>query len=124
MHLYLLTRGIKHDVDRFINDLQAQYFPMDYNGSPIFAQLGVRPVQLLEIIFPKEHLQCVMNTLWDGAISARHEFKMPLSILRRTLKLKKIPELDTTVLKRIVYKTNVGIHPIGIKEDEVKHESL
>lgn len=39
MHLYAITRGIKHDVDRFITELQGKYVPMDVKGERVAVQV-------------------------------------------------------------------------------------
>jgi len=124
MHLYTITRGIKHDVDRFINDLQAQYFPYkipkgkmkgEYN-----VQFSVRPIQLWEFVMPKESLGEAMNMIWD---SQEHlvvdRFQKRLMVLRKMLGAKKFPDLNQNLPKRIIYKNNVGVYPIGIKEDNM-----
>lgn len=127
MHLYILTRGIKHCVDRFINDLQAQYFNMP-NG-PIdpatgqrisMVQLGVRPVQFWEIVFPKERLDEVLPTILPSGAQARHHNvweKFLVKRLRALLHAKEIPEFDPLSLRRPIYHQNVEVNGIGIKED-------
>jgi len=116
MHLYLLTRGIKHEVDRFINDLQAQYFPFKYKGKQSFVQLAMRPIQLWEVVMPEDALQTVMNTTFSGdeAFTNNTVFNM----LRRSLKAKKIPKRDLSVGKRLVHNRNIAVYPIGIKPDK------
>lgn len=117
MHLYILTRGIKHDVDRFINDLQAQYFPWKMEGQPNdWVQLGVRPVQFWELVVPKEYIQTMMRTLWYDNNTDNYQHR--LGALRKLIGAKKIPPIDPSIPRRIIYKDNVSIYPIGIKEDK------
>jgi len=117
MHLYCLTRGIKHDVDRFINDLQAQYFNMPNYKKGNIVQLGVRPVQFWEIVFPKEALDQVLPTVIHGGhkFNVWEEFLMKR--LRAMLKAKKIPVFDANAPRRMVYHQNVECTGIGIKDD-------
>jgi len=120
MHLYCISRGIKQDVDRFIKELECQYLPFKYRGFD-FIQMSVRPVQLWEMVFPKELKDLMINTIIRGN-PPEHEtmFKYPLAVLRKLLNAKKVE--DTTHKKRLaVYHENVQVLPIGIRED-VMHE--
>lgn len=101
-HLYMLTRGQKDLVDNYINDLQAQHFSYKPNPhtAPGYLQLGVRPVQLWEITFPREHLNEVLATIQPSTLKARDEkglrkvFAWAIS-LKKYLGLKPIPVLKT-----------------------------
>jgi len=127
MQLVIATRGVKHDVERFITMLQGIWLPYQNQGQQQVLQFGVRPVQLWELAFPEQHLQTIMRTLWDESMPeySSTKFKLPLAALRKILKLKKVPELDVKhPVKLPIYKMNVGIHPVGIHEDEVKTERI
>ena len=126
-----MTRGIKHDVDRMISDLQAQYFPYKFKDpkdnvdKEMLLQLSVRPIQLWELGFPEPELNNVLSMLYNGdPIPKHHTFaqKMRLEVLRKMLQAKKIPKYDEwkECLKRPIYKDNVAIYPIGTKEDEIR----
>jgi len=127
MHLYILTRGIKHCVDRYINDLQAQYWhmpngPVDpATGQQInTVQLGVRLVQFWEIVFPKERLAEVLPTvLPSGAHARSHNVweKFLMKRLRALLHAKEIPEFNPLGARRAIFHQNVEVNGIGIKED-------
>ena len=117
MHLYLLRRGIQHDVTRMINDLQAQYFQYKYGDKDLFVQLGVRPIQLWEVVMPEDSLKMVMNTVNAGEPKATIFKRAQLELIRKALKAKKMPEYDKTAGKRIIYKDNVAVYPLGIKPD-------
>ena len=132
MHLYCFTRGIKHEVDQFINDLQAQYFKFTapgkefalVNGNQVNAvQLGVRPIQFWELVFPKESLNDVMATVMMG--EGQREFSKKQEILMKTLRAtlgaSKIPALEPGIA-RIVRKKNMEVCPVGIKEDGTREE--
>jgi hypothetical protein len=116
MHLYAVTRGIKHDVDRLITELQGKYIPYEFKKGEIGAlQLSIRPIQLWEICFPEAELQKVLNTLKDtgtSRISNTQRF-----FIRKMLKADAVPKIDENIPGMPVYKSNVEIALIGIKKD-------
>lgn len=121
MHLYILPRGIKKETDQLITFLQAQMFPYEYEGRKIHVQLAVRPLIPYELVFPKECLQEVMNSLWDNDPSPDNKkLAMACAGFRKILGAKPIPKLDKTGMKRIIPHENVGILPIGIKDDHLR----
>ena len=125
MHLYIMTRGIKHAVDKFINELSAKYLPIKWKGNDSMVQVSVRPVQLWEIVYPKQHHDVMMNTLWTGGITnngfAEHQKKWKKFIypLRKLLGAKKInPKFETTN-QMFVDGNGVQKIAIGIKDDKL-----
>lgn len=127
MHLYLITRGIKHDVDRFINDLQAQYYPFKSKSKEnLHVQLAVRPMQLWELVMPEDQLPSVQKMIFDKNTSIRKLHEVKLAVFRKMLGAKKIPKFDEKLPTRIIYKENIGLYPIGIKKDHYNedHEEL
>lgn len=132
MHLYILTRGQKDKVDRLISDLQAQYFDYKCNPhdkQPHKIQLGVRPIQLWELAFPKEHLEEISRTLELQTDTWKTDSKVPSKIrwamkkmcwvIRRILKLKEVPAYEPKGFKRIIqHRDVVDIRGVGIKEDK------
>ena len=124
MHLYLLTRGIKHCVDRYISDLSAQYFPYGDPKDKLAVQLAVRPLQIWEIVFAKQNLPEVVKTvLPQGAIRSvdkKNWSTKYMSWLAKMLKAKKMPDFDLKdVPSRLIYKDFVAAYPIGVKADEI-----
>jgi len=118
MHLYCLTRGIKHDVDNFINQLTGQYFPYTYDPSlqkAAYVQFAVRPIQLWEFVFPEPCLQEVMQTIKPDTEYPKDEKMM--FMLRKMLNASKIPSIDPKILGRPIYKNNIDITMIGTKKD-------
>jgi len=93
--------------------MQAQY--LQYGSHAV--QLAMRPIQLWEVVFPKQHLPMLLKTVkWSGEM--KPEIKMHMDMLRRIIKAKKIPKFDMEKTKpRILYHQNVAIYPIGIKPD-------
>ena len=125
MHLLILVRGIKHEVDRFISDLQAQYWPLKHREvKDALVQLGVRPIQLYELIFPKEALPDVLATIQPQGFNNKWQHFI-LGFFRRLLPKgcyntvwKPIPRnLQKSGHARIVYRSNLECVGIGIKED-------
>lgn len=119
MHLYVLTRGVKNLVDAYINDLQA----MRLTYAKGFIQFGVRPIQLWEMAFPKEHLKTVLSTVcpqFDNLTKQMHTKKEQflLNRLGKLLGANKIPKMDLRQEpRRIVSYESIGIYPFGIRED-------
>jgi len=119
-----MTRGIKHDVDRFITELQGKYLPYEYaKGEKALVQFSVRPIQLWEFVFPEEHLQTVMKTLFDDTTTRNKGFSYAkrndkyLWALRTALNSQKFPKITPDDVPMPVYKNNIEIEGIGIKKD-------
>lgn len=129
MHAYIITRGIKHDSDRFITELQGKYLEWfkDKEGKSHVVGVGVRPIQLWEIVFPEQHLDLMMNTLFcdettrkGNGLSYAKRNKKFLWAMRKILKSKQFPKLKDTSFSLPIYKSNIEIAGIGIKKDEYK----
>ena len=122
MHIYMITRGIKHDVDRMINELSSQYLPFTYKGQPCVIQTSVRPVQLWEIAFPEEHLPFMSRSLFQDS-PMRPEYKKKfgkwLFWIKKLIGLEDIPPYTNLTTDPIlpIYKANVDRIGIGIKKD-------
>jgi len=128
MHLYMITRGIKQDVERFIRDLEAQYLPYKMDAGTIGIQLQVRPIQLWEIAFCKENLPVVLKTVGNPGYETtiRPDINLKFQILRKIFKAKKIPPLDLKDVKPLTMfglhsspPANIAVYPFGIKEDGI-----
>lgn len=126
MHLFFITRGIKDRVDALVNDLQAQYFPMKIKdtktGKEIIghAQGALRPIQLWSYVFPEEHLDSVLNSLLPrekSKVNDKTGINKYIGILRKMLKLKKVPKINDKAPIRLLRNKGVAIHTIGIKKD-------
>ena len=134
MHLYMMTRGVKHGVDQFITQLQGKYLPfkwrmnketgkLDHKGEMIengHTQLQVRPIQLWEIVFPEEHKDIVLNTILaekQGTDQTQHKkHNKFLWAIRKALGCEPIGEYKTDVKMPIAgdFIERIGI---GIKKD-------
>lgn len=116
-----MTRGIKQNTDQFIRDLQAQYYTYGDKGRERWVQLAVRPIELWELAFPKEHLNEIVATTCSQTSIPWSQDKgkgFLVETMRLLLGAKKIPDFDITKQpRRIVMRDCVGTYPIGIKED-------
>ena len=128
MHFFCITRGIKHEVDKFITELQGKYFPMqvpdtDEKGNwtktkPVAIQVGVQPIQLWSINFPAEHKDVMLNTLLGGSDGKTQHKKHNKFIwaIRKILGCEPISEYDKSQ-KLPISKDNMELVGIGIKPD-------
>lgn len=131
MHLYVIMRGIKNNVDNLINDLQAQFFPYEVKKGKdkgIYqAQFAVRPIQLYEFVFPEDALPVVQKTLWnnqDGYYPTEDNWKIKkmMQFLRKVLGASKMPPIPKDALPRPLRNFDVAIQPVGIKKDKFNEE--
>ena len=131
MHLYVMAKGIKPHLEKWQNDLLAQYVKVYQKGIPIkgaVVQLAVRPVQLFEIGFPKEELDNVMNMIGTGDyITKRYpRLHKMAKYFRKFFGLKQVPlpKNPYAVFQPTNSQKAVAIVPIGIKEDIVNKEGF
>jgi hypothetical protein len=122
MHLWMVSRGIKHDVDRMITQLQGKYLPfeMDDKSKKMAVQLAVRPIQLWELVFPEPSLQTILNTLAPMNWKREGHFKHLQSAVRLALKGEKVPEADRKTPVLPLYHENIELQLLGIKKDKHK----
>ena len=135
MHLYVVAKGIKPHIEKWQNDLLAQYVPMFKDGKPYFSmgadgqpkqenvQISVRPIQLFEIGFPKEALELVMANVGTGGYILERYPKLNkiAKYLRKFLGLKEvpIPKKVNPLMQPNQQEKAVAVVPIGIKEDDM-----
>ena len=134
MHLYIATKGIKNEVDQFITELQGKYLPFKFRKDekePMqdsVVQLAVRPIQLWEIGFPKEHYDLVATTLLgkdyqdapagnDGKKGTRHTWLVKwIWGLRKLLHLDAIKPFNTNN-SMPCRREGIMVIGVGTKED-------
>ena len=119
MHLYVLARGNKDRVDRWVNDCLARYYPYKYSNKepPGLLQLSVRPIQLYEIVFPKNHLNDVLSFTYPLDFPITRNY---VKAIRKILGLKKI-NMNGIKPNPLVNSRDVAVTGIGIKEDSFKN---
>jgi len=126
-HLYIVTRGIKHLADEFIKQLSCKYLPMKVFKGDVAGidktqncqvQVAVRPIQLWEIVYPKEHQDLMLNTLLGGTQGGTNHKKHQkfANMMRKVLGIKKIPKYKTD-LKLPIQNASVDVTAIGVKDD-------
>jgi len=128
MHLYVIGKGHTAHLKKWQDDLNAQFIPLMKNGEQIiedgkkmFVQIAVRPVQLFEIGFPKEHLDAIMSVVGtnDYIINRYKIIGRTLKFLRKLLGLKEVPppKFINELMQPEQSQKAVAIIPLGIKED-------
>jgi hypothetical protein len=117
MHLYVAARGQYAQLNQWVADLSAKYFPFEHEpGQMGMAQLGVRPIQLFEIAFPENALDTVLRIVRPNA--RRNENLAYL--LRKCLKLDEIPQAmgpPLDVANGGILAPFVSVEGIGVKKD-------
>ena len=137
MHAYGIFRGVKKELDDAIAQLQGQYLPFEVfkdgaaglKKGKYLAQLQVRPIQLYEFVFPKEHKDFVLTSIFvdpsnqvdrgnektmSHTKSKRHD--KAIWFLRKVLGVKKA-EWKPTIEKWPIPFSHLDRVLIGIKED-------
>lgn len=127
MHLIIATRGNKESVELFIKELSSKYMPLPFinkktgKATMVVNPIHIRPLQLWEIIFPKEQRDAILTTLFpDKRVMPanpkfRKIYKWILKLLPKTIQ--KIPEDWDTKNKLYVNHNDVEIVGLGMKED-------
>lgn len=133
MHLYFITKGIKNEVDQFITELQGKYLPFQWREKetdPFInanVQLSVRPIQLWEVGFPKEHYDVVATTILgegynglmgnDGEKPVFHKWiNKYVKVFQKLLHIKPLPEFkrDRSMPLR---RNAIAFIGLGVKDD-------
>jgi len=80
--------------------------------------VSVRPIQLWEIVFPKEHRDVMLKTILSGGTGETQHKKHRkwVTLLRKVLGIEKIPKYESEKCLP-VYKEDIEIVGVGIKED-------
>lgn len=130
MHLDFIVEGIVEELDEFEkwwSTRIAMVKATDKKGKEFSKpfQIGLRPRRAYTLIFPKEVLGAVMNSLnpEDCSIArvdgkGTKQWGFLFRMLRRLLKLKKLPEKDPKdgMLPIRLFK-NTRVLGLGIRED-------
>jgi len=121
MHLYFISRGMKFWVDKFITSLQGQFLNWKReDGTDAMVEIQIRPIQLWEVVFPKEHKDVVLTTILGPDGKPYHKrHKKWVAAIRKVLGVAPIPEYDSTKAHpAAMHRQNMDCTGIGIKEDE------
>ncbi len=123
MHIIFMPYGKIECVERTLNDIRAQKYTLTMTSPDgketkhpwIDGQLRVLPFGFYEVVCPREHLDCVLNTLGDKADRYKIS-KTRLALIRKALHAEKIPEIEKK--ERLLWNME-HVHSIliGIRED-------
>jgi len=127
MHLGFIGTGEIEHLRRFEKwwSTRSAYLPIQKKDgtkllSPVNIQL--RPVNFYELIFPREQIDIVLNTMSRfspneavGQVASINP--LVLAFLRKRLKYDKIPEWDKTKAKYPFPELDVRTYGLGIRED-------
>ena len=123
MHFAFIPYGIKRCVDLLLNDMSAQKHRLIVSKGKekeyvwMQGQVRILPFGIIEYVFPKEDLNRVLTRLNAGNPINHNISKSIISLLRKTLKLKKVPKKFKEDSYFLWIRDHVSIIPIGIKED-------
>lgn len=136
MHIAFIARGIKNAQEHLFMDMQAQKYPLvvtkaDGTKQEVLVQGALRPIQLYEYVFPKEHLDVVYNSLKPEMYPNTMKMKALVNSLRMSMGFQKPPKYEASGAHLAWVNKDISIIPIGIKEDSeivypdgTKHEAL
>ena len=121
----MITRGIKHDAERFIEQLANKYLPFKVAGNQQAVQCMVRPIQMWEVVYPRECHDTLCSTLFGahkGIISKNKPEEKKrnrvVALIRKALGVQKLEYTDTTPAVYPLYGNNVEKVAIGQKDDK------
>ena len=124
MHVSFIPYGERSGVEKLLRDMEAQkhLMPMTKGkrkrGVWIPGQIRELPLGVKEYVFPKESLDMVLRTLKVCGNDYGIRFKaLMYTMLRKTLKLKKIPKYKEKGDVYLWGKIFVSIIVLGIRED-------
>ena len=143
MHFYGIVRGRPNLVRRFKENCEDVFLPYvdvekeDGTKDKIFAQLVPRKVELVEFVFPEQHLASVLKTLFPHWEKVPKDFtdgmkkELHAAVLRKILSSERIPKVDLKDVEPLVCRGGesvkvpwVDITPIGIKKDKKNKDGV
>lgn len=122
MHFAFIPYGKRSEVELLLRNMEAQkhLLKMWKDGQEkkiwIEGQVRILPLGVCEYVFPREDVDCVLNTLVDYNDRYGVLTKMIYGFLKKFYKLKEIPEYKKDN-QYLWIKENVNIIPLGIRED-------
>ncbi len=142
MHFDFIAEGWKPDLDAMENYLNTRSFPMEITHADgrkemTLAPGALRPRRFYTYVFPREHLQAVINSLQPARAISRVDgigtniLGMPATALRKMLRLKRFPDIQPDGDKFVLVKNNIRVLGLGYRDDidmineaGIKHEAL
>ena len=143
MQIDFIAEGWKPDLDHFEEWLNTRDFPMpfkDNKGNEIikYVPAGLRCRRAYTYVFPREAKDVVLNSLQpmrdcvlltDG--KGTKVLSRVINIMRKILRLKKIPIPDPNAGKVNLVRKNIRLVGLGLREDQdittengITHEGL
>lgn len=127
-HIYLMTRGVFHQVQLWQSLMQGQVFDWHREeadtGKKFVSGVGgaLRPIQFWEYVVPNESVEDVMNNLkmtpWSKEARGRNlREKAMVLAMRKAFGAKPFPAYTPKPITRLMQVDGVAVQPIGIKED-------
>ncbi|KKL50845.1 hypothetical protein LCGC14_2301430 [marine sediment metagenome] len=127
MHAYLLLRGARKYVRRFKEDMEMRTLSYKKDGQDYLIQLIPRTMEIVELVFPEEHLQNVLNLVGDdepSGINSDGSNKGGVKWYKklRNFILKMIPNVEPVPIfekdnSKQIPREHIGVHVLGIKND-------
>ena len=127
MHIDFFAEGWQKDLDEFERWMETRVFPMEIehkDGKKEIIQVpgALRPRRAYTYVFPRENLDRVLNTLGFKDVhrvdrKGTRILPKTLAIIRRFLKLKKLPEPDESKGTFPMVRNNIRLVGIGMKDD-------
>ena len=114
MQLYIITRGDKDLVERFINNLR--WSMLEWKRPDLEnCQVGVtaRPIQLWELAFPEECLDQVLGMVQPYSYAPK-KFNFIFKWIRKLLGFKEINKVEHSNL----FPIDCSVYSLGIKKDK------
>jgi len=141
VHFDFIAEGWKPDLDQFENWMNTRTFSMPLkhkDGSVTIGQApgALRPRRAYTYVFPREHLQQVINSLNPERCVTRHDGagtpigSFAAAFLRKGLRLEKFPDAEVNGIQFPLVKKNLRIIGLGCRDDidilqkGIEHEGL
>ena len=129
MHLYFISRGVKHFRDIFVTQMQGRFFPWKRKNLKTgveemhAVQGALRPIELWEYVFPEESLPEVIamldaHGLGGESVTAPKRTKLLKMGMKKALNAESLPKDIKKVDTMKVFRNGVAIDIIGIKKDK------
>ena len=120
----MITRGILDASTKFIRELSGKYVSVPFRNKKnekivnVPTPIHVRPIQLWEIVIPKESKDIVMTTLFPTTTDSNNKgTRMIMNILKKFLPIKPVPKKWDNSKTMLVQGDGVERICLGIKDD-------
>ena len=128
MHLYVAARGQSFLLEKWKSDLQGMVLPYEiYNKETKkkemkVVEFGVRPIQLLEIVFPEPMMEKALRVVAPNKSSFNPKYNKYINWIKKKLGLTDIPEYPKS--QGIPSSVFIDVTGIGMKKDEYDEHGI